>query len=218
MGFSTSVGGGLYQSIAAQFEALRPGWRLELKLHPWSDPTAGLLDESSDVAFVWLPVPDDERLELRELRSEPRWVAMPEHHRLAGHQEIDLSELLDEPFVALPPSAGPLRDYWLATDERAGHPIRIGAEAATPDETFEAVAAGLGVVLMAEGNTRVYARPGLAYRPVRGLSPSRLAVGRRRADRRRPVLDFVEAALAGAGTTAAPQVAEEVEVPDPPLS
>ena len=51
-----------------------------------------------------------------------------------------MADLLDEPFLALPESAGPLRDYWLALDERDGRPARIAAEINDTEETYEAVA------------------------------------------------------------------------------
>lgn len=194
VGFQTSVGGGLYQDIAARFAELHPDWRLELRLHAWSDPTGGLLDRSADVAFLWLPAGAEGTVEVRLLRSERRFVALPAGHRLARRKGLQLADLLDEPFVALPEEAGPLRDYWLALDEREGRPAQIGAEAATPDEAFEAVATGLGVVLIAEGNTTIYARPGIVYRPVIDLTPSQLAVAWRRDDRRAAVRELVSVA------------------------
>jgi LysR substrate binding domain len=112
-----------------------------------------------------------------------------------------MKDLLAEPFVALPEEAGALRAYWLALDARAGRPARIAAEAATPDETFEAVATGQGVVLMAEGNTTVYARPGIVFRPVTDLAPRRLAVAWRRGDRRAVVRSLVEVAAEIAAAT-----------------
>src|SRR5687768_3775452 len=142
VGFQTSVGGGIYQAIAAQFAQLHPDWRLVLRLHEWSDPTGGLLDRSADVAFLWLPAGAEDTIDVRPLRSERRFVALPAGHRLARRKALQMADLLDEPFVALPDDAGPLRAYWLALDERNGRPARIGAEAATPDEAFEAVATG----------------------------------------------------------------------------
>jgi DNA-binding transcriptional LysR family regulator len=195
VGFQTSVGGGLYQDIAARYAELRPDWRLALRLHAWSDPTGGLLDESADVAFLWLPAGAEDRIEVRPLRSERRLVALPARHRLTRRRALQMADLVDEPFVALPPEAGPLRDYWLALEERGDSPARIGAEAATPDETFESVATGHGVVLLAEGNATVYARPGLVYRPVLDLSPCQLAIAWRRGDRRAAVREFVKAAV-----------------------
>jgi DNA-binding transcriptional LysR family regulator len=47
-------------------------------------------------------------------------VAIPDSHPLASRDVIDVADLLDEPFLALPPAAGPLRDYWLAVDARDG--------------------------------------------------------------------------------------------------
>jgi DNA-binding transcriptional LysR family regulator len=70
---------------------------------------------------------------------------------LAARAEVDFADLAGQPFLALPGSAGPLRDYWLALDERDGRPPRIGAEIASAEETYEALVAGLGVCLVAVG-------------------------------------------------------------------
>jgi DNA-binding transcriptional LysR family regulator len=194
VGFQTSVAGSLYRLAVTCFTNDHPGWSVELKLHPWSDPTAGLLDDTSDIAFLWLPVPGQERLAWQTLRTEPRHVALWRKHQLAERAELQLSELLDEPFVALPPAAGALRDYWLAVDERDGHPVRIGAQAETPDETFEAVAAEQGVALLSAGNAELYARPGIITRPVIDLSPAELAVVWRADDERPIIREFTRSA------------------------
>jgi DNA-binding transcriptional LysR family regulator len=198
VGFQTSVGGGLYQDIASRFVELRPDWRLALRAHVWSDPTGGLLDRSSDVAFLWLPAGAEGEIQVLPLRSERKYVALPAGHRLARRRAVQMTDLFEEPFVALPPEAGALRDHWLALEDRGDHPVRIGAEAGTADEAFEAVATGHGVVLLAEGNVSVYARPGIVCRPVIGVQPSRLAIAWRRGDRRAAVRDFVAAAEAAA--------------------
>jgi DNA-binding transcriptional LysR family regulator len=195
VGFQTSVGGGLYQDIAARFAAVRPDWRLTLRAHVWSDPTGGLHDRSADVAFVWLPAGADDEIEVEALRSERKHVALPAGHRLARRRAVQMTDLLDEPFVALPPEAGALRDHWLALRDRGAHPVRIGAEARTADEAFEAVATGHGVALLAQGNASVYARPGIVCRPVVGVQPCQLAIAWRRDDHRAAVREFVGAAI-----------------------
>src|SRR5919202_3852326 len=84
VGFQTSVARPLYQATVAHFTQTHPGWSVELRLHPWSDPTAGVLDAVSEVAFLWLPVPARERLTMRTLWTEPRHVALWSKHPLAG--------------------------------------------------------------------------------------------------------------------------------------
>jgi DNA-binding transcriptional LysR family regulator len=200
VGIQTSVGRDLQRQTLAGFTERQPEWRLSLRLCSWDDPTAGLADGTSDVAFVWLPTPDDSGLVTTVLYREPRWIALPDDHRLAERVRVPWSDLLDEPFIALPPTAGSLRDFWLATDQRPpDRPTHIVAEAANAEETFELIAAGVGVALLSAGNARIYRRPGVCCVAVPDLSPSELAVARRRDDRRRAVLDLVAAAVAASG-------------------
>src|SRR5579859_1598670 len=125
-GMSTSPGrGGLLAAIRSRFTALQPAATVELRQASWGDPTAGLADGVVDVAFVWLPLPDPDRYQWVVVAEEPRVVAMADGHPLAGRDSIEVGDLLDEPFLALPASAGPLRDFWLATEVRGGRPARI---------------------------------------------------------------------------------------------
>ncbi|GAA4640874.1 hypothetical protein GCM10023196_107840 [Actinoallomurus vinaceus] len=105
---------------------------------------------------------------------------------------MPVAELVDEPFIALPPDAGALREFWLAADHRET-PARVATAVETADETFEAVASGLGVALLAAGNADIYRRDDLVYWPVGGLSPSELAVVWRTGDDREAVRVFTEA-------------------------
>ncbi|MDT3399524.1 LysR substrate-binding domain-containing protein [Streptomyces sp. B1866] len=199
VGVSTSVGRGLLPAARARFAERRPGWRIRVRQVDWEDATAGLAGGDVDVALIWLPVPRQETWSVRVVATEPRWVMLPAGHRLADRGEVPFTELLDEPFLALPESAGPLRDHWLAVAERSGRPVRVGGVVSNADETFEAVAEGSGVVLLAAGNAAIYQRPGIVARPVVGLSPAELAVAWRPGDHRSAVRDFVEALLGADG-------------------
>ncbi|SDK50811.1 LysR family transcriptional regulator [Nonomuraea jiangxiensis] len=190
IGLQTAVGRGLQQEALRRFRAVMPEWEVSLRLVGWDDPSGGLADGSSDVAFVWLPVPPG--LGIHVLVTERRGVALPDDHALAGLTEVPFAALRDEPFIALPAAAGPLRDYWLGRDARDDEPV-VGVTAHTPEEVFEAVTGGLGVVLVAEGNAALYDRPGLVYRPVTGLPPAELAIAWREGDGRPQVAAFVRA-------------------------
>ncbi|KOV91584.1 LysR family transcriptional regulator [Streptomyces sp. NRRL B-1140] len=189
VGMSTSpVRGGLLPAIRSRFTAAHPEAAVRIRQVNWEDPTAGLADGTADLAFVWLPLPGQDRYDFTVVAEEPLMVALPDTHPLAGRTAIDFADLLDEPFLALPESTGPLRDHWLALDARGGRPPRIGAEIASTEETYEALAAGLGVCLVAEGNVPLLTLGGVTARPVRGLAPSRYVLAWRRGDGQRPLV------------------------------
>lgn len=192
VGMQTAVGRGIQRRAMDRFATVLPRCRVSLRIVDWSDPSAGLGDGSSDVAMLWQPIPIA-GLSARTLATEPRVVAMAGDHRLAAQPSVAMADLLDEPFIALPEAAGPVRDYWLATDARAGKPPVVGAVAAAADEVFEAVTAGVGVVLLAEGNAALYSRPGIVTRVVDDLTPAELAVAWRTDDTRPAVTAFVSA-------------------------
>ncbi|MFG3126662.1 LysR family transcriptional regulator [Streptomyces tendae] len=201
VGMSTSPGrGGLLPAIRSRFTAAHPEAVLRLRQMTWEDPTAGLSDGTADVAYVWLPLPDADRYAWTVVAEEPRLVALPDTHPLAARGEIDFADLTDEPFLALPPEAGVLRDFWLALDERRAlhgpdaRPPRVGAEISGTEETYEALVAGLGICFVATGNAPLITLGGVVTRPVRGLAPSRYVLARRREDEGRTLVrGYVEA-------------------------
>jgi DNA-binding transcriptional LysR family regulator len=93
-----------------------------------------------------------------------------------------------------------MRDFWLAADERGDQAPRVAAEVASADATFEAVAGGLGLALVATGNAKLYKRKGVASRPVSDLGPATLPIAWRADDARALVADFVTSCRAAAKT------------------
>ncbi|MFE0100202.1 LysR family transcriptional regulator [Streptomyces sp. NPDC059009] len=200
VGFVASGANELTQRIVAEFARRRPGWRVQLTQTAWDDPTAGLASGAADAALLRLPCPGQDALRTEVLITEQRWVALPATHPLAARETIDFHDLFDEPFVATPPESGWWRDYWLATDEREGHPATIGAVAHNPDEWLNAIANGYGVSLTPEATSRFYQRPDVVYRPVRGVSPSEVGVAWPKGGQVPEVVrDFVQASIAVRG-------------------
>jgi DNA-binding transcriptional LysR family regulator len=180
----------------AAFARRRPGWRADMRQASWANPSAGLAGGEVDVALLRLPFPGQAEFRVEVLFSEPRWIALPSSHPLAEREVIAFSELWDEPFVAAPEETGAWRDYWVGADERDGRPVRIGAVTGQPDEWLSAIANGYGVALAPESAARYYARPGVTYRPVTGVSASQVAVAWAPADDADPVVqDFVRCCL-----------------------
>jgi DNA-binding transcriptional LysR family regulator len=196
VGFMSSAANEATQEIIAAFARRRPGWRVDLQQAAWSDPTAGLASGDVDAALLRLPFPGQDEVRIEVLLTEPRWVVLPVTHPLAGRDQICFSELWDEPFVAAPQETGWWRDYWLATAERQGRQVRIGYVTDQPDAWLAAIANGYGIALAPESATRYYARPGITYRPVTGVSPSQACVAWPPANDTDPVVqDFVRCCL-----------------------
>src|SRR5215472_14175390 len=194
--FMSSAANEATQQIIAAFARRRPGWRVDLQQAAWSDPTAGLASGDADAALLRLPFPGQDDVRVEVLLTEPRWAALPAAHPLANRDQIFFHELWDEPFVAAPTQTGFWRDYWLATSERQGHPVRIGAVTDQPDTYLTAIANGDGIALVPESAARYYARPGITYRPVTGVSPSQVGVAWPPAnDTNSVVQDFVRCCL-----------------------
>ena len=175
VGMHTSPGRGLMPRVQEMLKAHCPNATVQLKKMPWGDRSAGLVDHSVDAAFVWLPLP---RPPYRwvTIAREPRLVALPAGHPLADRRDVSMTELADEPFLALPETAGALRDYWLATDHRDGRPARIGGIVNDVEETFEAVTVGLGICLIAAGNAPIFDRGGISMPVVTDVPPSELVL------------------------------------------
>lgn len=196
VGFLASAANEATQPIIAAFTRRRPGWRVDLRQAGWTNPTAGLADGDVDAALLRLPFPGQDTLRVEILLTEPRWVALHTAHPLAEREQIPFRELWDEPFVAAPLETGRWRDYWLATDERDGHSPRIGAVTDQPDDWLSAIANGYGIALAPASSARFYARPGVTYRPVTGVSPSQVGVAWAPAADANPVVaDFVRSCL-----------------------
>ena len=198
VGFLAGAANEATQQIIAAFTRRRPGWRVEMRAASWTDPTAGLASGDTDVALLRLPFPGQAGFRVEVLITEPRYVALPAGHRLAARDHIPFRDLWDEPFVAAPAETGAWRDWWLAADEREGHPVRIGAvtDSGQPDDWLAAIANGGGIALAPESAARYYARPGVTYRPVTGISPSQVGVAWPPAADTNPVIqDFVRCCL-----------------------
>ncbi|MFC8420590.1 LysR family transcriptional regulator [Streptomyces sp. NPDC057236] len=179
LGFLDAGAVGAVPEVIAEFRRAQPEWRVELRQFDWSDPSAGLARGEVDAAVVRLPFPGQESFVVRELFVEERGVLLPVRHPLANNGTVEFWELRDEPFVAAGTEAGAWREHWLASEERDGHPVRVGAVTSRPDEWLGAVAGGC-VALAPASAARFHSHPGVVFRPVRGVPPSRVALARPR--------------------------------------
>lgn len=191
IGYLVGIGTQLLADILRRVEQRYPRMVFEAIEFDFSDPTAGLGSGKADVALIRPPVelPGHDLLEL----DEEHWVAcLPRDHRFAARASLTIAELLDEPIIAAPASAGAWRDYWIAASARAGRPATIAGEAATYESEFTAVSRGLGISFTASGASRDYQRPGIVFVPIEGMPPAHVALAWNRRSPSPQVLRFVD--------------------------
>ncbi|WP_263992116.1 LysR family transcriptional regulator [Mycolicibacterium madagascariense] len=165
LGYLIGTGADVLFRLVRHFEAVYPEIRLEPREFDFSDPTAGLADGTTEVALIRPPVDLPEHRML--ILDAENWVTcLPRDHRLAHRSEVSITELLDDPIVVAPGTAGRWRDYWMATDARAGRPPTIAAVAATYEEETTTIARGLGISFTSESIARLYNRQGIVYVPI----------------------------------------------------
>ncbi|WP_319455927.1 LysR family transcriptional regulator [Mycobacterium sp. RTGN6] len=164
LGYLIGTGADLLFKLVRHFEAAQPDITLEPREFDFTDPTAGLADGTTEVAIIRPPVDlPDHRMFILDAED---WVAcLPRDHRLAHRSEVSITELLDDPIVVAPASAGRWRDYWMAMDVR-DRPPTIAAVAATYEEETTTIARGLGISFTSEASARLYDRQGIAYVPI----------------------------------------------------
>jgi DNA-binding transcriptional LysR family regulator len=176
IGIHDAVDQDIIAELRGRLRARSPAWQLEVVQIDWDDPACGLSDHTTDLALMWLPVPEAGRYGHHVVASETRHVALQRLHPLAARDSIRFAELLDQSFIAMPQQAGPLRDFWLAIPQRNGQPPKIAATAHNAEECIELIATGAGVALVAESSAVSYVRPGLVTVPVSDLPPAELAL------------------------------------------
>jgi DNA-binding transcriptional LysR family regulator len=170
------IGAGLEElpHLLRDFSSKHPNVRVETVEYDFSEPTAGLRSGDVDIALVRPPI--DLEIETLVL-SQEGWVACVwSDHRLASRPTVLLSDLLAEPIIAAPSSAGGWRDYWIALDYRAAAPATIAGEAATFESEFNAVAQGKGISITVETAARYYRRPGVVFIPISDAPPCSVAL------------------------------------------
>lgn len=143
-----------------------------------SKPTSAWLSEV-DMAVCHQP-PADPKVWIQPLRTEPRVVLAPKHHRVAGRAELTVAEILDETFIGFHACVDPdWAGFWSLDDHRGGPPTTV-----TPDRAANAqeVLASLAVrhaittVPAAVGRVIVNVLPVIVAVPVRDAEPSTIVL------------------------------------------
>jgi len=193
VGFYGSAASGLLPDLIRTFGEEHPNVEVSVR-ELLLDRIDELLGGGVDVAFTRL-LPGQADVELEIISREPRVVALPRSHPLAGLRDVEFEDLREESFITNPTAdASGLPARWLAEQARHGLPGRVAAKAASVQEILTLVAAGKGVCLVPLSVARHYPRADLAYAEVRDADPAVVSLAWPRAGLRPIVQAFIETA------------------------
>jgi DNA-binding transcriptional LysR family regulator len=158
--------------VIRKFAESLPGADISVVYTSPSNQIDYLLSGTVDVCFVQLPI-SPRLFEIVPLFPEPRVIALPAEHPLAGKGDLSL-------------------EHFSALD-------RVGPDRLTPgvpiEEQLERVALGLGYAVLPEGAARFYHRRDIRYLHVTGLDEVQVALAQNKAHPMREFARFARIAL-----------------------
>ena len=165
--FVMSASYALLPRVLRRFAEQAPDVTIDLSELPTAQQVDALTSGRCDIGLLRPPIFGADGLVVETILREPIMVVLPDDHRLAAHDVVDLSDLADEPFVAPPAKLGPglygrLVDCCLT----AGFAPRIAQEANQMQTIVSLVAGGLGVALV-PSSVAALGLEGVVYRELR---------------------------------------------------
>jgi DNA-binding transcriptional LysR family regulator len=199
--YKSDMDGGLLQQIRDALATEHPTASVRALLGGWGEQPEQLRQGLADVALLYEPF-DQEGLAFELLIEEPRLVALPTPHPLAGRDVVSLSQLEKE----FAPTPGPY--VW-----QVRTPDGVGALPRVRDISHLLQLVELGeIVAMLPASVAVrFLRDPIRYRPVPELAPARLFVAWPSESESAEVAGFVRAAKKVAGAEAEVVTAGGVE-------
>jgi DNA-binding transcriptional LysR family regulator len=185
--------------VTGPVQALRaahPTLSVEVLRTSWDDQVAVILDARVDVGLIRLPVMQ-RGLRVERLFSEPRMVMLPIEHRLAGKDEVSITDFADEHLLQDPDAVPEWRD--IATELRQRFAQRARPHLRTVEEKLEHVASGQGISILPASTAGFYRRPDVTGVHVADLAPNQVCLAWQSGRRSKLVNEFAELARSHLG-------------------
>ncbi|MBW5424118.1 LysR family transcriptional regulator [Streptomyces sp. BG9H] len=177
VGFLGSGAGSLTASILATFRERCPGCEVTMREAQFRDPLGALRAGEVDLLFTCLPVQEPDLAVGPVVIEEPRLLAVPLGHPLAGRASVSLEELAGETFFGVVNGAPAYWwDFHVPPRTPGGREIRRGQAVATFQELMTLVATGQGISPVIASVERYYARPDVVFVPLRDVPAAEVAL------------------------------------------
>ncbi len=164
----------------------------------WDQARQALLNHRVDAVVTRLPFPTD-GLHVTILYDEPRVLAVPVDHRLAGRASVTLDDIADEPMPQVRHSDPAWSAYWRIDPRPDGRRAPGGPFIDALEDKFELIASGQAVAIVPDLRVSNL-RPDITTVPLENVEPSHVVLATRAGDRGRLVVAFrklAEAHLTG---------------------
>jgi DNA-binding transcriptional LysR family regulator len=166
---------------------------VEVQRTGWDDQVAVILDGRVDVGYIRMPV-DTLGLGIEPLFAEPRVVALPEGHRLAGKERVSITDLADDHLLQDPNAVPEWRD--IAVELRNRHVHYQVPAFKSVEEKLENVAAGRGIAILPESTATFYRREDVTVAAITDIGPNQVCLAWDAVRRSPLIAEFVALALA----------------------
>ncbi|MFD6436923.1 LysR family transcriptional regulator [Streptomyces venezuelae] len=167
VGFLGAGAGTLTAPILTLFRERSPGVEVRMRETQFQDPLGALRGGEIDVLFTCLPVREPDLAVGPVVINEPRLLAVPVGHPLAGRASVSLEELAGETFFGVVNGAPAYWwDFHVPPRTPSGREIHRGRAVASFQELMTLVAAGQGISPVVASVEKYYARPGVTFVPL----------------------------------------------------
>ncbi|MEU4323870.1 LysR family transcriptional regulator [Nonomuraea dietziae] len=151
------------------FRARHPQWELRLRVSAYPDPFAQLRNGEVDILVTWLPIEEPDLTVGPLLFAEPRVLAVAGDHALTRWSSVSLEAVSDFRHIAVKSMPSYWFDHYVPEFTPKGRLIERTADVTNVEEIFMLTVLGEAVALFPVHVTRYYARPDIAYLPVKDM-------------------------------------------------
>lgn len=192
VGFFVAAALELTTPILNDHRAHFPSVELELREYNFLDPSAGLADGGSDVAFVRLPVGGVE-IAYEPLFTEARVAALSASHPLAARASVTVADLLPLRMTTSRYAEAAYREFWTLASHRS-EPPQPPIETSSHREELEIVATGQAFSTTTVSAARFTPHTGVRFVPIEDVPRVTCALAWRAGDLDPLAAAFVETA------------------------
>lgn len=148
----------------------------------WSEQASAVRNAKVDASLMRPPVADASGLRLDVLCKEPRVVAVPAAHPLAGRTSVSVADLDGEPHVTDQEADQEWVRWWACDPRPSGRQVVYGPSVRTMDELLEVVASGAAISITSGFVQDSHRHPDVVFVPIHDVEPASLCLCTRLAD------------------------------------